>query len=150
MLLVHIGNLHRLPYFNRAGIGLLQAHDKSEERGLARAVGADYAHYARRRQHEGQVLEQELIPVRLGNPLEINDFVPEAGSVGDVDLQILLPLLGISGSQFLVGTQTRLALGMAGLGGHPRPLELVLQGLPALALLLLFHCQASGLLLQPG
>ena len=38
---------------------------------------------------------------------------------------------------------------MACLGSHPGPLEFVFQGLAALALLLLFHRQALGLLLQP-
>ena len=76
--------------------------------------------------------------------------ITETGAVGDIDFQILLFFLGIGGSQFLVGTQTRLALGVTGLGSHPGPFQLVFQGLAALALLLLFHCKTLGLLVEPG
>ena len=149
MLLVDIGNLHRLPYLYISHVGLLQTHDKAEESRLSGAVRADYTHYAGGRQAEGQILEEKFVAVSLAHAVEFDDLVAKAGAVGNVYLQILFLLLGIGGSQFLVCAQTSLALGVACLGSHPGPLQLVLQSLAALAFLLLFHRQAPGLLLQP-
>ena len=96
------------------------------------------------------MLEEELVAVSLAHVVELDDLVAETGSVGYVDLEFLLLLLGLFVQQFLVCAQTGLRLGLTGLGSHPHPLELTLQGLGALALLLFLDGQAGSLLLQPA
>ena len=149
MLLVHIGDLHGLSDVYRACVRFLDAHDEPEQRGLAGAVRADHAHDSRRRKGERKMLEENLVPVGLGHILELDDLVAEARSVRNVYFQIGLLLLGIGRGQFLVGSKTGFLLGLTGLGSHPHPLQLVLEGLAPLALLLLLHLQPLGLLLQP-
>ena len=98
----------------------------------------------------GGVLEQNLAVVGLGHVVEPDDLVAQVRSVGDVDLEVRLLLLDIGGSEFLVGAQTGLLLGLAGLRGHPDPFQLALQRLPALGFLLFLHGEALRLLVQPG
>ena len=71
-------------------------------------------------------------------------------SVGDIYFQVGFLLFGIGRSQFLVGTQTGLLLGLAGLGRHAHPFEFPFEGLAAFALGLLLLGQTLGLLVQPG
>src|SRR5215510_7545447 len=67
--LVDVGELHGLPELERARVGLLLAHQDPEQRRLARAVGADHADDAARREAEGESVEEQLVAVGLPQPL---------------------------------------------------------------------------------
>ena len=150
MLLVHVGQFHRLANFDAAAVGLFDAHNQPEQGGLARAVRADNAHDACRRQDEAEVLEEKFVSVGLANIMEFNDFIAKMRAVGDIDFQVGFLLFHIGRGHLLVSAQTGFLLGLAGLRGHPDPFQLAFQGLAPLALLLLFHGKAFGLLVQPG
>src|SRR5207245_1072978 len=61
----------------------------------------------------------------------------------------LVALLDVLRGQLLVALEPRALLGDARAGGHPHPLELALEGLPARALLLPLEGEPGLLLLQP-
>ena len=63
MLLIDIGEFHRLAHRERAGIGLFQAHNESEQGGLTGTVRANNSHDAVGRQHEVEVGEQRLLGI---------------------------------------------------------------------------------------
>ena len=150
MLLVDVAELDGLADLEGAGVGFLEAHDEAEERGFAAAVGAYDAHDAGGGQREGEVLVEQLVAVGLADAVDLQHLVAQTGPVGDEDFEVLFLLLDVLVEQAVVGGQTGLALGVAGLGGHAHPFQLALQGLPSLALLLLLHGQTGGLLLEPG
>ena len=150
MLLVDIDRLDRLTNLKYAAVGLLQSHNQAEKGGLAGAVGADDAHDAVGRQHEVQVVKQQLVAQGFGHMLGLDDLVAQTWTVGDEDFEFLLFLLDRLVQQFVVAVQARLSLGLAGLGGHAHPFQLALQGLLALALGFLLLGEALGLLLQPA
>ena len=150
MLLVDIDGFDRLTDFKRAAIGLLQAHDEAEKCCLAGTVGADDTHNAVGRQHEVQVIKQQLVAEGFGHVLGFDDLVAQAGAVGDEDFEFLFLFLDSLVQQFVVTVKTCLSLGLAGLGRHTHPFELTLQGLLALALGFLLLGQALGLLFQPA
>ena len=147
--LVHVGYLDRLTHFERAGIGLLQAHYHAEEGRLTSAVRSDDAHDAARRQHEVEILDELLLAESLADAVCLDDFVAQARAVGDEYLELFLTLLLLFIEQLVVAVEARLALCLTCLGRHANPLELALQRFAAFAghLLLLLH--ALGLLLEP-
>ena len=150
MLLVDIDRLDRLANLKDATVGLLQSHNQAEKSRLAGAVGANDAHDAVGRQHEVQVVKQQLVAEGLGYMLGLDDLVAQAGAVGDEDFELFLFLLDRLVQQFVVAVQARLSFGLSGFGGHSHPFQLALQGLLALALGLLFLGQALGFLLKPA
>src|SRR6266545_2982635 len=141
--------MHRLAHAERALVGLLLSRDHAEERGLARAVGADDADDAAARQAEAQVLDQEPVAVPLEEVLGLHDHVAQARPRRDDDLRRAVALLASLGQQRLVGLEPRLGLGLARAGGHAHPLELVLERALARRLLLLLLGQALLLLIEP-
>ena len=149
VLLVHIGYFHSLSYLELAAVGSLQPHDKAEKGGLTCTVGTDDAHNTVRRQHEVEIVEQELVAKRLCHVLGFDDLVAQTGTVGDEDFELFLLLLHILVQQFVVGVQTGLSLCLTGLGSHTHPLQLAFQRLTALAGCLFFLLHALGFLLQP-
>ena len=76
--LVDVGELHRWPDGQRAGVGLLLADDHPEERRLACAVGADDADDAARRQYERQAVDQQPVPEALHDAVGVDHLVTEA------------------------------------------------------------------------
>jgi hypothetical protein len=88
-------------------------------------------------------------PKPLAQPLGLDDHVAEARARRDEDLELADHLLRLLGEQLLVGVDPRLALGVAGAGRHPDPLQLALEGLLAPALAALLLPQPLLLLLQP-
>ena len=149
MLLVHIHSFYRFTHLKHTAVGLLKSHNQAEQRRLAGAVGADDAHDAVRRQHEVEVVKQQLVAECFGHMLRLDDLVAQSGTVGDENLEFLFFLLDGLIQQFVVTVQARLAFGLTGLGSHANPFQLTLQRFLALALGLFFHCQALGLLFQP-
>ena len=91
--LVHVRDLDRLADPQRARVRLLRAGDEAEQRGLARAVRADDADDAARRQREVEVLEEQVVAVGLGQALRLDDERAEPRARRDDDLELLL-LLG--------------------------------------------------------
>ena len=83
--------------------------------------------------------------------LNLDHVVAESVAGGDEDLELAVATLGglRLGQQLVVGGETGLALGLAGLGRHAHPLQLVLQRALAGRLLLLLQAQALLLLLEP-
>src|ERR1700756_700554 len=57
--LIDIAKMCRFADFNLALVGLFLAGDHAKERGLARAIWADHADNAARRQFEGEVVDQK-------------------------------------------------------------------------------------------
>ena len=149
MLLVHVSQLHRIANLYRPAVGLLNAHNQAEQRGLAGSVRADDAHNPGRRQLERKMLEQQLVAISLGDVVELDHLIAQMRPVGDVNLQVGLLLFSVCRCQLLVSPQTRLLLGLTGFGRHPHPLQLALQSLAALGLLLFLQSQPLGLLVQP-
>ena len=88
MLLVNIGNLHRLPYFYTSAVRLLKAHNQAEESGLSGTVRSDYTHYACRWKNKVQMFEEELVPIGFAHIVELYNLVAEVRSVRDIDLKI--------------------------------------------------------------
>ncbi len=131
VLLVHIAQFHGGTHFERAFIGFFQAHDQAEERGLARAVGADDADDAGRRKLEIEVVEQYFVAECLAHMYGFDDIVPQPGAVGNVDFQAFFLLLAVLVHHLLVGVQTGLAFCLTCLGRHPYPFQLAFKGLAA-------------------
>ncbi len=84
--LVDVRNLHRIAELERAGIGLLLAHQDAKHRGLARTVGADYPDDPARRQAERQTVEQQLVAIRFLQVLGLDHQATQARAGRDVDL----------------------------------------------------------------
>ena len=127
--LVDVRELHRGADLQRTAVGLLLADEHAEQRGLARAVGADDADDAAGRQREVEVFDEEPIAVALGDLVGLDDEVAETRARRDRDLHLLLALLRRLGfgDELVVRRDARLALGLAGAGREPHPLELALQ-----------------------
>ena len=132
MLLVNVSYLYRLAYLKRTLVNLFKTHDKAEQSGLTRTVGAYDTHDAVWRQREVQVIKQQLVSECLSNSMSLDDLVAQTRSVWDEYLQFLLLLLYVLVHQFVVRVKTGLTLGLTGLGSHTYPLQLTLQGLAAL------------------
>src|SRR4029077_11869133 len=69
--------LHGVADAQRPRIHLLLAGDEPEQRGLARAVRSDHADDAATRKREGEIVEEELVAVRLPDALRLDDDVAE-------------------------------------------------------------------------
>ena len=65
---------------------LLPADEHPEQRGLARAVGADHSDDPAAGQRERQVLDEQPIAVALRQVLGLDHLVTQAGSGRDGDL----------------------------------------------------------------
>ena len=132
-------------------VGRLLPGEHPEQRGLAGAVRADDADDAGAGQGERQVVDEEPVAVALRQVLHLDHLVAEAGPGRDGDLEPVAAAgvgLGL-GPQLLVGRQPGPALGLAGLGRHPHPLQLALQGALAGRRLLLLVGQPGLLLVEP-
>src|SRR2546428_4257115 len=105
-----VRELDRLADAQRPCVDLLLSSDEPEECGLARAVRADDADDAAAREREAQVIEQELVAVRLADALRFDDDVTEPRSRRDRDLELALAELRVFGEKALVGLDARLAL----------------------------------------
>ena len=149
VLLVDVTDLHGLTYLEGARVGLFQAHDEAEQRGLTSTVGTDDAYDATLRQAEAEVLEQQLVAIGLGDVMRLDDFGAEAVAVGDIDLEFLLFLFHVFVEHLLIRLQTGFALGVTCFRGHAYPFQLTFEGFAALALGLLFHGKTGGLLVEP-
>ena len=149
MGLIHIGCYHGLPYFESSLIRFFHSLDHTEKGGFSCTVGANHPHDTIGRQHEVEVIEQQLVTEGFGYSPGINHLIPQSGSVGDKDLQLLFTLFLILVQQLLIGVKTCFSFGLAGLGSQVDPIQLTLQRLAALADLLLFLCHPLCLLLQP-
>ena len=150
--LVDIGELHRLADADRAGVRRFLAGDQLEQRRLAGAVGADHADNAVGGQLEGEVLEQHPVSERLFEAIGFQHEVAEARAGRDLDLGegLGLPRIFLRCDHFLVRGETRLRLGLTGLGARSHPFEFAGHGaLAGFAFALLLH-DALGLLLQPA
>ena len=131
--LVDVAELHRLAEPQRAGVRLFRAGDHPEQRRLAGAVRADDADDAAGRQREVEVVDQQLIAVRLAQAAGFDDDVAEARTGRDVDLDLVELLRRILVEQLFVGVEAGLALGLAGARRHADPLQLALERLLPLA-----------------
>ena len=85
--LVDIAELHRLADLDRARVRLLLPGDHAEQRGLAGAVRTDHADDAAGRQLEGEIVDQQLVAVALGEALEVDDVLAEPLGDRDDDLR---------------------------------------------------------------
>ena len=75
------------------GVRLLLPDDHPEQRGLASPVRTDDADDAARRQLEGEVVDQQIVAERLGEPFEIDDVLTEPLGHRNDDLRGLGGLL---------------------------------------------------------
>src|SRR6202051_346549 len=70
--LVDIAEMHALAFRDAALVRLVLPRDHPEQRGLAGAVGTDHADDAARRQLEGEVVDQQIVAISLGQALEVD------------------------------------------------------------------------------
>ena len=74
---------------------------------------------------EGQILEQQLVAIGLRDALDLDDLAAEPLGHLDEDLRLAGGAVFLRLDQLVEGADTRLGLGLAGLGRLPDPLELV-------------------------
>ncbi len=147
--LVDIAELHRVAEAHRTGIGFFNAEDHLEQGRLTRPVRTDHADNAARRQREGEILDQEIVAEALAQVLNLQHQVAEAGPRGNADLRGRdLLALGLA-RHFLIALDTRLGLGLAGLGAGAHPFQFALQRALLVAFRAAFLRHPLGLLLQP-
>ena len=72
-----------------------------------------------------QVLEQQLVAIGLGDALDLDDLAAEPLGHLDEDFGLARDVLFLRGDELVELGDTRLGLGLAGLGALPDPLELV-------------------------
>ena len=147
--LIHVAQRHRLADGELAAGWLLLAGDEPQQRGLARAVGADHPDHRARRGLEAEVLEEQPVAIRLRHAVKADHHIPQPRAGRDVDLHLLAALLGLLAQQLLVSRDAGLALGLPRGGRHADPLQLALQGADTPQISLLFFAQPLLLLLQP-
>ena len=148
--LVHVTDLDRFADAHGAGVGLFLAKDHLEQRGLARAVRADDADDAAGGQLEGEVVDQDVVAEGLGEVFRFQHDAAETGTGRDADLRGHdLLALGFGG-HLLIGVDTRLGFGLAGLLAGADPFEFLGEGALAADIVarLLFH--PLGLLFDPA
>ena len=130
--LVDVCDFYGLSDFEGTCVGLHLVHYEAEECGLSGAVGADHSYLAVGGQGEVEAGEEGFLSEGLGEAVGFDDFVAEAGAVGDEYLEAFLALFLVFVEELVVGVESGLALGLTGLGGHAHPFELALEGLAAL------------------
>ena len=131
--------------------GLLLAGQHARERRLAGAVRADDADDAAGRQLEGEVVDQKLSVIGLGEMLDVDDDIaePRAGRDDDLRLAALQPrLVGLQ--ELVIGLDARLRLGAARFRRAAHPFALALDDLLARVVLALLLRHALRLLVQIG
>ena len=149
--LVDVRELDGRPDAQLAVVGLLGAGEHAEQRRLARAVRADDADDAGRRQRERQVVDQQVVAVALREVLGLDHHVAEPLAGGDGDLEPVASAVGRLGfgEQLLVRREAGLALGLARLRRHAHPLELAFERALSRRVGLLLATQALLLLFEP-
>src|SRR4029077_16988988 len=106
--LADIAEMRRLADADSAGVRLVLSGDHAEQGGLARAVRADHADDAARRQLEGEIVDQEAIAEGLGQAFEIDHVLAETLGHGNDDLRGLGLLLARLLQKVLIALVTRL------------------------------------------
>ena len=94
-----------------------------EQGRFASAIGANYANNAARWQAEGEVFEQELVAISLGEALGFDNFAAQPLWHLDNDLRLTRLALGLGVLQSLKLAQTGLGFGLTPLGVLPNPVE---------------------------
>src|SRR5439155_10899207 len=100
--LVDVRDLHAVADAEGPPVRLLLADDHPEQRGLARAVGADHADDAPAGKVEREVVHQRAVAVSLGQMLGAHYEVAEARRWRDRDLRRVGATLLLLGEQLLV------------------------------------------------
>src|SRR2546430_2570315 len=145
----NVRELHGVADAQLSRIDLLLAGDEPEERRLAGAVRADDPDDAAARQREAEIVEEQLVAVRLADALRLHDDVAETRARRDEDLELAFAKLRVFGEKTLVCLDAGLALRLARARRRPNPLELARErSLPGRFLLLLVG-EALALLLEP-
>jgi hypothetical protein len=125
--LIDIGEPGGLAEAKLARVGLLEAAEHAKQRGLSRAVRPDHTDDAGRRQREGEPVDEQPLPVALGEIHGFDRDLTEARTGRDRDLDALERALLLLGAQVLVGVEARPAFGLPRAWSHLDPLELALQ-----------------------
>src|SRR5262249_42341902 len=132
-------------------VGLFLADDHLEQGGLADSVRPEDADDAVPGQAEGEVLEQAPVAEALDQAADLDHHAAQARTRRNLDLlevELAVPV-GLGG-HLLVPLQPGPALGLAGPGTGPDPLQLVLQALTALGILGSLDLDPGRLGLQVG
>src|SRR5437763_14668874 len=138
----NVGELYRIADTQRSPVDLLFAGDEPKERGLAGTVRTDHPDDAAAREGKAQVVEEELVAVRLADALGLDDDVAEARTGRDRDLELALAELGVFCEQALVRVDARLAFRLARARRRADPLELARERSLARGLLFLLVGEA--------
>src|SRR5689334_21055506 len=134
--LVHVRDRDCLADPDGALVRLLLADDHLEQGGLAHSVRPEDADDAVAGQAEGEVLEQAPVAEALDQVADLDHHAAQAGARRDLDLlEVELAVPVRLGGHLLVPVQPGPALGLAGPGAGPDPLQLVFQALAALGVL---------------
>src|SRR5438552_14900047 len=145
----NVGELYRIADTQRSPVDLLFAGDEPKERGLAGTVRTDHPDDAAAREGKAQVVEEELVAVRLADALGFDDDVAEARTGRDRDLELALAKLRVFREKAFVRLDARLALRLTRARGCADPLELARERPLASRLLLFLVGEAFAFLLEP-
>src|SRR5262249_54279128 len=125
--LIHIADVNSLPDLETAAVWSFLTRDHADKRGLAGAVGPDDAYDPTARKGEGEVVDEQVVAVRLFETARLDNDVTQSRPGRDVDFGGLNPLGGILTEEGFVGVQAGLALRLPRPRRHPDPLELPLE-----------------------
>ena len=148
--LIDIAELHRFADRDIAIVGLFLAGDQFEQCRLARAVRPDHADDAAGWQAEGQVLEQQLVAIGLGQALGLDHLAAKPLGRLDQDLRLAGRAVFLGFDQLVERLDPRLGFGLARLGALADPFQLVGDGLLLALVLALFLFEPLRLLIEIG
>ena len=147
--LIDVAELDGLAETKRAVVRLFLAGHHAEQRRLAGAVRADDADDAAARQREVQIVDQQLVAVRLPQIARLDDEVAEPWAWLNVNLDVLDLLRRVLPEQLFVRLESGLAFRLARARRHAHPLQLARERALPLRLGLLLELQPFLLLLEP-
>ncbi len=148
--LIDIAEFDRVAVFDRAFVGGFLSGQHLEQRGFTRAVGADHADDAARRQREGQIFDQQLVAHVLFKSVHLDHLRSKARTVGDDDLGAReFFALGLVG-EVVIGVDPGLGFGLTGLLALTHPFQFAFQCFLAGFVLARLLFQPLGFLFQPA
>ena len=150
MLLVYVSYFYGFSYFEFTFINFFQSHNQAEQSSFTGTVRTNDSHNTIRRQHKVQVVEQQLVAIRLCYMLRLDNLVSQTRTVRNEDFQFFFLFLHIFIQQLIVRIQTGFTLCLTCLRSHTYPFQLTFQCLTTLAGSLFFHFHTLGLLFQPA
>ena len=111
--LVNKAQMDGIADHNFAAIGRFLAGNQTKQRRFTRTVRANHADNAARRDSEGQVFEQQLVAIGLGDIVDLDHLAAKAFGVLDDDLGLTDCAVFGRFNQLLKALDTRLGFGLS-------------------------------------